>query len=235
MLTLTKLWSGSEPGPHPGLPCQPAESNFCNNPLSQFERLSTLDIFSPLTTDQIPHPPSPHTLDISSCGLPSARILLSGFSQIPLPLRSLSNFPHTNLPTYSSTTNQHIKQFLFNVELSPLSPLLGFPSGSDGRLCLQYRRPGFDPWVGKIPWRREWQPSPVFLGFPGGSADKESTCSAGDLGSEDPLENGMAAHSSILGINNSCLIQNSAHSLLSWDSLGAQLIKNPPAVQETWV
>ena len=22
---------------------------------------------------------------------------------------------------------------------------------------------GFDPWVGKIPWRREWQPTPVFL------------------------------------------------------------------------
>ena len=21
----------------------------------------------------------------------------------------------------------------------------------------------FDPWVGKIPWRREWQPTPVFL------------------------------------------------------------------------
>ena len=28
---------------------------------------------------------------------------------------------------------------------------------------LQCRRPGFDPWVGKIPWRREWQPTPVFL------------------------------------------------------------------------
>jgi len=26
-----------------------------------------------------------------------------------------------------------------------------------------FRRPGFDPWVGKIPWRREWQPTPVFL------------------------------------------------------------------------
>ena len=25
------------------------------------------------------------------------------------------------------------------------------------------RRPGFDPWVGKIPWRRAWQPTPVFL------------------------------------------------------------------------
>ena len=25
------------------------------------------------------------------------------------------------------------------------------------------QRPGFDPWVGEIPWRRAWQPSPVFL------------------------------------------------------------------------
>ena len=24
-------------------------------------------------------------------------------------------------------------------------------------------RPRFDPWVGKIPWRRAWQPTPVFL------------------------------------------------------------------------
>ena len=28
---------------------------------------------------------------------------------------------------------------------------------------LQYGRPGFDPWVGKIPWRREKLPIPVFL------------------------------------------------------------------------
>ena len=28
---------------------------------------------------------------------------------------------------------------------------------------LQHRRPGFNPWVGKIPWRREWLPTPVFL------------------------------------------------------------------------
>ena len=25
------------------------------------------------------------------------------------------------------------------------------------------RRHGFDPWTGKIPWRRKWQPTPVFL------------------------------------------------------------------------
>ena len=35
------------------------------------------------------------------------------------------------------------------------------------------------PWVGKIPWRRDRLPTPVFLGFPGGSAGKESACSAG--------------------------------------------------------
>ena len=29
--------------------------------------------------------------------------------------------------------------------------------------CLQCRRPRFYPWVGKIPWRRKWQPTPVLL------------------------------------------------------------------------
>ena len=31
------------------------------------------------------------------------------------------------------------------------------------RICLQCRRPRFDPWVRKIPWRREWLPMSVFL------------------------------------------------------------------------
>ena len=35
-------------------------------------------------------------------------------------------------------------------------------------------------------------------GLPGGSDDKESACNAGDLGWEDPLEEGMATHSNIL-------------------------------------
>ena len=39
-----------------------------------------------------------------------------------------------------------------------------------------------DSWVGKIPWRRDKLPTPVFLGFPGGSAGKEFNCIAGDLG-----------------------------------------------------
>ena len=47
--------------------------------------------------------------------------------------------------------------------------ILGFPGGSDGKESawntgdsLQFRRCSFNPWVRKIPWRRE-SPSPVFL------------------------------------------------------------------------
>ena len=50
------------------------------------------------------------------------------------------------------------------------------------RICLPCGRPGFNPWVGKIPWRRDRLPTPVFLGFFCGSTDKESACIAGDLG-----------------------------------------------------
>ena len=37
-----------------------------------------------------------------------------------------------------------------------------FPSGSAVKNHLQCRRRRFDPWAGKIPWRRKWQPAPVF-------------------------------------------------------------------------
>ena len=36
----------------------------------------------------------------------------------------------------------------------------------------RYKRLGFDPWVGKIPWRRKWQPTPVVL--PGESHGQRS-------------------------------------------------------------
>ena len=38
--------------------------------------------------------------------------------------------------------------------------------------CRRYKRCGFDPWVGKIPWRWKWQPTPVFL--PGESHGQRS-------------------------------------------------------------
>ena len=52
-----------------------------------------------------------------------------------------------------------------NEIISVYTLILGFPGGSDGEesICLQCGRPGFYPWVKKIPWRRERQPTPVFL------------------------------------------------------------------------
>ena len=44
---------------------------------------------------------------------------------------------------------------------------LGFPGGTSGKEpichCRRHKRHGFDAWVGKIPWRRAWQTTPVFL------------------------------------------------------------------------
>ena len=39
----------------------------------------------------------------------------------------------------------------------------GFPGGPTIKNPLQYRTCRFNPWVGKIPWGRAWQPTPVFL------------------------------------------------------------------------
>ena len=42
-----------------------------------------------------------------------------------------------------------------------------FPGGAGGKehacWCRRHKRRGFDPWVQKTPYRRTWQPTPVFL------------------------------------------------------------------------
>ena len=42
-----------------------------------------------------------------------------------------------------------------------------FPSGASGKetscQSRRHKKCRFDPWAGKIPWRRVWQPTPVFL------------------------------------------------------------------------
>ena len=72
----------------------------------------------------------------------------------------------------SSKRNQTSKLFsllslfhsLINTNVSSSGILWGFPGGSDGKeSTCQCRRPRFDRWIAKIPWRREWQPTPVFL------------------------------------------------------------------------
>ena len=58
-----------------------------------------------------------------------------------------------------------------------------FPGFQLVKIWPASRRPRFNSWVRKSRWRRDRLPTPVFWGFPGGSAGKESVCSAGDLDS----------------------------------------------------
>ena len=69
--------------------------------------------------------------------------------------------------------------------------------------------------------RRDRLPTPVFLGFPCGSAGKESTCNAGDLGSIPGLGR---AH----GEGNGYPLQYGLQYV-------AQLVKNRPSVREAWI
>ena len=48
---------------------------------------------------------------------------------------------------------------------------MGFPDGSAVKNPPAFGRPSFNPWIGKIPWRRKWQPAPVLL--PGNPVDRE--------------------------------------------------------------
>ena len=62
---------------------------------------------------------------------------------------------------YRLPQNQEERLWAFQVAL-----VVKNPPANAGR-C---KRCGFDPWVEKIPWKRAWQPTPVFL--PGESMDR---------------------------------------------------------------
>ena len=84
-----------------------------------------------------------------------------------------------------------------------------------------------ETWVRSLGWKiprrgRDRLPTLVFLGFLCGSAGKESACNMGDLGS-------------IPGLGRSPGEGIGYPLQYSWASLVAQLVKNPPAMQETWV
>ena len=56
---------------------------------------------------------------------------------------------------------QNSTEFLRHTVSRLVSSLPWWLSGKES--ACQLRRCGFNPWVGKIPWRRKWQPTPVFL------------------------------------------------------------------------
>ena len=72
------------------------------------------------------------------------------------------------------------------------------------------------------PPEKGWLPTPVFLGFPGGSAGKECACNVGDP--------------SLIPQSGRFTGEQIGYPLqYSWVSLLAQLVNNPPAMLEPWV
>ena len=82
-----------------------------------------------------------------------------------------------------------------NVQLAFLS--WGFPGSSESPCQWRsHRRHGFYPWVGKIPWRRAWQPTPVFL--PGESHGQKSLAGYSPRGCKEVDTKEATQHAGIL-------------------------------------
>ena len=63
-----------------------------------------------------------------------------------------------------------------DMNLSKLREIVGFSGGTSGKepacQCRRYKKLGFNHWIRKIPWRRKWQPTRIFL--PGESHGQKS-------------------------------------------------------------
>ena len=106
------------------------------------------------------------------------------------------------------------------------------PGEGNGNPLLLGKSHGWRSLVGYSPWGRKESdtteqlhfipPYPIPWGFPGSSAGKESACNAGDPGS-------------IPGSGRSPGEGIGYPLQYSWASLLAQMVRNLPAMQETWV
>ena len=71
-----------------------------------------------------------------------------------------------------------------------------FPGSTSGKgtiyQCRKRKRHRFHPWVGKIPWRRAWQPTPVFL--PGESHGQRSLVGYSPWGCKESDMNEVTSH-----------------------------------------
>ena len=84
-----------------------------------------------------------------------------------------------NLFHLSSCIIKHNRVSMIGVIKGRAPVIRGFPGGTSGKepacQCRRQERHSFNPWVGKIPWRRAWQPTLAFLpGEPPGQS-REAT------------------------------------------------------------
>ena len=84
--------------------------------------------------------------------------------------------PKASLPALLQVMTQAFRLLCLLSLLRSMALHGGFPGDANGKepacQCRRRKRRGFDPWVGKIPWKKVWQSTAVFL--PGQSHEELS-------------------------------------------------------------
>ena len=119
---------------------------------------------------------------------PQRRVNTAAFPQGPRLGRFGTHSPPVDAETRSACVaalGQEIREDLLEKGVAP--HIARAPSGASGKeLTCQGRRLkrwGLDPQVGKVPWRRAWQPTPVFL--PGESHGQRSLAGYSSQGGKE--------------------------------------------------
>ena len=107
--------------------------------------------FSLLTNTVCPHGPNTHS---------PASCQTYGHLLFDISLSEMTFFQSKSYPALPTS-----RQFFSGIFLELLlqQHIIQSAFNCVTRIRLQCRRPGFHPWVGKIPWRREWLTTPEFL------------------------------------------------------------------------
>ena len=122
-------------------------------------------------------------------------------------LKSLPTLIRGSWLCFCCLLQSHVRLFC-----DPMGCGLGFPDGSSGKehTCRKHERCRFDPWVRKIPWRRSWQPTPVFV--PGESHGQRSL--AGSPSSPSGCKESDTTEATLHGFMDCSLPGSSVHGVL---------------------
>ena len=86
--------------------------------------------------------------------------------------------------------------------------MMGFSGGSSDKQtswqCRRHKRCKFDPCIGKIPWRRAWQPTPIFLPEESHGQKSLSSYSPWDCKESDMTEATYHAFMQLIWYINTC-------------------------------
>ena len=145
---------------------------------------------------------------------------MTGKTEIVLSVESL------DVPLKKSGSKEDLAKKICILYRATLS-LRSFPGGSSGTepTCKgrRHKRCEFDPWVGKIPWRRLWQPTPVFL--PGESHGQRSLAGYSSWGHKElDTTEAISTGCSLEGLMLKLKLQYFGHLMQRVDSLEETLM-----------